>query len=376
MINFREMVLEAITTPPNGKLEAYASASSPGDGFSSLITAIKGKFSSFDETTVKTSDFYNRSWNLIGKRPYYTSIVSNDVFYLTYPMVDFLFFIKENYGANGADNWGADDFSTPDAGGKKGLNSVESLFISHINSLTPPGADPLFNYTPKSSFLSGVHQKIKDGILGSNIIGKKTIKNCENKGYTIRQAIYLATQLRQRNMPIISTIPSRNKPIDDFLIQTVRPTEISAVKPSGAKSPAVRNVNLHLGGAVTPGRRNIFSAIFRPKAIPSVLKDMVDTLLSFMESVKNYADFSPTLRPRLTPPATEPTLEQLDESINKTLDVKVSAIATGSSEFEKEIYAKLMNMLNHVPGEKDWVGKLQATASALKGVESALGIKM
>lgn len=370
MINFREMVLEALRGPlTSGMLADFAAR----DEFKDIITYLNSKYVDFDSSSpaLKTPAFYDQAWKQIGPGRYYTDIVNNPVYHALYPFVDFLFCIKEYINGstkNANKQWGTDTFEVADAASLPaygaGLTKIEDAFLKHIkNSTTCTGPSPLFNYAPASSYLKTWHQKIKDGVLGANLVGKKTIENCQKKGYTVRQAIYLATQLRQRNMPIISSIPATNKAIDDFLYQSVT------------------NTNAYLGGSVYRGKaafnikRNIktaISAIIRPKTIPTAVKDMVETLLSFMDSVKSYADI---LTPPPTPPKTQ-TSDELKKSLDVVLNKKVKAIANGPTDIEKEIYAKLMNMLNHVPGEKDWVGKLQATASTLKGVESALGIKM
>jgi hypothetical protein len=368
MINFREMVLEAIDSPDGVPLATFAASTNTKKGFFDLIKTIKDGFHKFNDSYVKTPGYYTQAWLWAGQKFSYTSVVNHEELQITYPMLDFLFLVKEMYNKKDA-NWGTDIYSINDVSPKHGLKKIEQDFLSGFAArctagVQPADRDTLFNYTPFSATLKSVHQKIKDTITSAGLIGRKTIKNCADKGYTVRQAIYLATQLRQSNMPIISSIPAANKSIDDFLYQSVIGT------------------NSYLGGAVTPSEsgkgfkaavKSKVSAIIKPKTIPTAVKDMVETLISFMESVKIRAD---VLTPPPLPPKPQMTSDEIKESLNKVLNEKVEALSNGTSEIEKEIYSKLTNMLNHVPGEKDWVGKLQATASGLKSVESALGIKM
>ena len=367
MINFREMVSEALTADDNEPLPVHAAQTVSGKGFSDIITLIKKKCATFNDAGVKDPSFYSAAWTLAGQKQFYPTTVSrNPIFYDTYPMLDFLFLIKEQYfvgGTLGKQNWTTDKYVLAGANPGKdyGLTELEKAFSTHIAGLGSTFADPLFDYKPASATLGGVHQKIKDDILGSGIVGTKTIQNCKTKGYTIRQCIYLAVQLRQRNMSIVSSIPATNNRIDDFLYQSVTDT------------------NAYLGGSVYRGKaafnlkRNIktaISAIVRPKAIPSELKDMVDTLLSLMDSIKSYAD---ALTPPPLPKDPPRTAEEEKKAIDVALNTKIRVIVDGSSDIQKEIRSKLTTMLNHVPGEKDWVGKIQSAAAGMKSLESALG---
>jgi len=369
MINFREMVSEAL----KGSVTIGLLSEFTGNGaFIDIITYLNGKYVDFDSMspTLNTPAFYDQAWKQIGPGRYYTDIVNNPLYHALYPFVDFLFCVKQYINGptkNGNKQWGTDKFEIADVASVlangAGLTKIEDTFFTHVNNgSTCTGPSPLFNYTPSSSYLKTWHQKIKDGVLGANLVGKKTIENCQKKGYTVRQAIYLATQLRQRNMPIVSSIPATNKAIDDFLYQSVTNTNAYLGGSVSQSRPATKK---YIGAAI----KSKISAVIKPKTIPTAVKDMVETLLSFMDSVKSYADI---LTPLPLPPKTQ-TLDELKKSVDAVLNKKVKAIATGPTDIEKEIYTKLMNMLNHVPGEKDWVGKIQSAAAGMKSLENALG---
>ena len=355
MINFREMVLEAITAK-----DTLSNLSlMPTGGLGDVFAAITSKFPSFALVLpeIKKSTFHAIAWNNVGTRPTVSMFVNNEIYQEAYPYLDFLCLIRDDASLKACD-WGTHSFVASQ------LAPIESTFIGRINLM--PGSDsPLFGYTPASTNLLTRHKQIKEKILSDGLVGKKTIKNCEKKQYTVRQAIYLATQLRQRNMPIVATIPANNKAIDDFLIQ------------------AVVDENAYLGGAVNPkdssttgikaAVKNKLSAIFRPKTIPAAVKDMVEVLLSFMDSVRSHAVITESLVFADPDSLTALETETLKKSVNKVLNTKVAIIVALVNPEGKEITAKLISLLNHVPGEKDWVGKIQSAAAGMKSLESALG---
>jgi hypothetical protein len=365
MINFRELVVEALNGVDNNSLPTHAASIAKKEGFFDIISSIKNKCTLFNDSEVKKASFYSAAWTLAGQKQFYpTSVSRNPIFYDTCPMLDFLFLIKEQYaqgGLKGKLNWTSDLYKIGGAVKDKdyGLTQLEKDFEAHLTKIGP-FTDPLFNYKPASATLSGVYQKIKDDILGNGVVGTKTFNNCIKNGYTIKQTIYLAAQLRQRNTPLIASIPTTNKSIDDFLLG------------------CVSEEHSHLGGAVTPGigskiKSKIASAvsgIFKPKSIPTQLRGMEDDVISFMQAFSAYVAEK---HPSKTTPPTPPTPDLIMKEIsNKTARDFKEPI----TDAEKDVAGKLKNMLNHVPGEKDWVGKLRATASGLKSVESALGIKM
>lgn len=355
MINFREMVLEAITS--EGTLHDLSNKNVLKD----LFDAISGKYPSFTTyiPNIQKDTFHSIAWNNVGTRPTVSMFVNNEIYQEVYPYLDFLCSIRDKENLK-MKEWGSDKFTANE------LGPIEDFFIKHIENMAVSN-NPLFGYTPMSSILSARHRQIKDKILSNGLVGAKTIKNCEKKQYTIRQAIYLATQLRQRNMPIIATIPTNNKAIDDFLIQSVI------------------DENAYLGGAVKPssaGRdikaviKNKISVIFRPKTIPTAVKDMVEVLLSFMDSVRSYAIIKDTIKFADPDNLIVKEIEELKNSVNNKLNSKVTDIVKDPLNEAKEVTSKLTSLLNHIPGEKDIVGKLQATAGALGDAAKAFGARM
>ena len=114
-------------------------------------------------------------------------------------------------------------------------------------------------------------------------------------------------------MPIVSSIPATNKAIDDFLYQSVTNTNAYLGGSVSQSRPATKK---YIGAAI----KSKISAVIKPKTIPTAVKDMVETLLSFMDSVKSYADI---LTPLPLPPKTQ-TLDELKKSVDAVLNKKVN----------------------------------------------------
>lgn len=359
MINFREMVLEAIDT--DGTLDDLAAY-----GYlDKIFNAISSKFPDFVAyvDSIKKPNFHKIAWDTVGTRATVVMFANNDLYQQIYPYLDFLCSIRDNPTLKDKD-WGS--YAFPNGS----LNDAEDAFITHINGMALSDS-AVFGYEPYSSTLQPKHKQIKDKLLQSGIVGKKTIENCKKKQYTVRQTIYLAGQLRRSSQPIFSFVPAKNAQVDKFLLDAGNPNRVTKFL-GGSVTPQTEPGII---GGITDKLRTAKSALLNPSNVPPLLKGIEESVMTLMDAIKMYADVKESI-PNFDKLSEEKQTEAIDTHLNKILDMKISDLFNDSRTQAKDIQIKLTSLVNHIPGEKDIVGKLKATSSALGSVQSALGIKM
>ena len=388
MINFREVVL------------SYLEESASGGDYDNLhklvedtivVTDINDEFKKCYTTFNMTAADLKNILQIVGPQiKYKPATAKNFLDYRDYfPVMDLFAYLSEPWGAKATDAFDANKTNPA----KILLTRYDAFIGSGSNSLikrtNAVDADPLFDYTPLSAWAIALQGPLRRAIAQEKF-GRIALDkfNGENIKKTIYGLLEVRKSIRVSHIKNPRNVPNAVSYIDKILFnpkqfiggQTKVPVQFKSIYNSNV-------IDSLVDIAITA--EELYETQFK-EMLPVDETPPKTTLQEFLENktIKTYTASSDT-----APEVLEGGNFFCFKGSKTGIDSKQTTLTNNGpgeggyiiknikqmkSNTAQELIKKLASFANYISeGEpRNLAGKLQATASALKGVESALGIKM
>ena len=284
-----------------------------------------------------------------------------------YPLMDFLWFVLQNNNKNYS------EIIKPDSKFKiVGLKALANKFKDSCKALNPgKNLNPLFGYTPVSAQGKLLQQPLQKHISNS-LVGKMSLQNFNN--LSTRKALYGILEARKKVRS--SALSNKNIPTAvDYIDNILKTPEQYAGQQQ--IPPQLRSLYDGVTGNILIEISQAFHEFFESEYYSATVsapeqpvpKPSAELFMQFISNPSGNEDFAFPIANKEYPST---------NVVAGSGGYTISNIKKINTPQAKAVISELEIFANYVSeGEpKDLVSKLQATASALKGVESALGIKM